>query len=556
MAGFALCPACRAEFDDPLDRRFHAQPLACPACGPRLTFRRDGASVDGEAALAAAIAALRAGLTVAVKGVGGYHLMCDPTDDAAVARLRTRKRRPDKPLAVMVPQTGADGLDAVRDCIVLSEAEAQACADPVRPIVLARRAPSRLSRLLAPGLAELGVFLPYSPLHHLLLGAYRRAAGRNVRQCQRRAGASPRMPRRSGGWAASPMRSCITTGRSCVLPTTPCCASSTDGPRAVRVGRGNAPLEIELAALLRVPTLAVGGHMKGAVALGWGRRVVVSPHIGEIDSPRAMHVFAQVIADLQALHGVAAERIVCDAHPDYASTRWAAAQALPVVRVLHHAAHASALAGEHPDVARWLVFTWDGVGLGEDGALWGGEALLGAPGEWRRVASMRPFLLTGGDRVAREPWRSAAALMWDCGLEWWPEIDGAGLSRRRGEAGRDCAQLLGRPPVRCRRGAGARPGGRELRRAGADDAGERRGRRPTRWRCRCATTTACGGRTGASWCRCLPMRPFPPRSAQACCTRRSRVRWWSRSPLSLRRKASTAWGLPGACSRTGCWPSA
>ena len=426
MAGFVLCPACQAEFEDPLDRRFHAQPLACPECGPRLTFRADGAPVEGEAALAAAIAALREGLTVAVKGVGGYHLMCDPAADAAVARLRARKRRPDKPLAVMFPQTGADGLDAVRDCVVLSEAEAQACADPVRPIVLARRPSCHLSGLLAPGLAELGVFLPYSPLHHLLLGTY---GGPLIATSGNVSGEpviteNAEAERRLGGIADAFLHH----DRPILRPADDSVLRVIHGrARAIRVGRGLAPLEVELPAPLRVPTLAVGGHMKGAVALGWGRRVVVSPHIGELDSPRAMHVFAQVIADVQALHGVAAERIVCDAHPDYASTRWAVAQTLPVVRVLHHAAHASALAGEHPDVARWLVFTWDGVGLGEDGELWGGEALLGAPGEWRRVASMRPFLLTGGDRVAREPWRSAGALMWECGLEWSPEIDGAEL---------------------------------------------------------------------------------------------------------------------------------
>ena len=170
--------------------------------------------------------------------------------------------------------------------------------------------------------------------------------------------------------------------------------------------------------------------MKGAIALGWERRAVVSPHIGELDSPRSLEVFEQVIADLQALYRVEARRIVCDAHPNYASARWAVGQGLPITRVQHHVAHASALAGEHPEVGRWLVFTWDGVGFGSDGSLWGGEALVGAPGAWRRVASTRMFTVMGGDRVGREPWRSAAALMWETGRDWLPQVEHAALARQ------------------------------------------------------------------------------------------------------------------------------
>ena len=178
------------------------------------------------------------------------------------------------------------------------------------------------------------------------------------------------------------------------------------------------------------PLLAVGGHMKGTVALSWDDRVVVSPHIGEMDSPRSLAVFEQVGADLQALYGVTAKRIVCDAHPGYTTTQWARKQsALPVDKVLHHAAHATAVATEYPLPGNWLVFAWDGVGLGEDGTLWGGEALHGAAGNWQRVASMRPFRLPGGDRAGREPWRSAAALHWECNLDYDVGIDVDGLAQ-------------------------------------------------------------------------------------------------------------------------------
>jgi hydrogenase maturation protein HypF len=203
--------------------------------------------------------------------------------------------------------------------------------------------------------------------------------------------------------------------------------------RVIRLGRGIAPLERSLAAPLEVPTLAVGGHMKVTVALAWGDRVVVSPHVGDMDSPRSNKVFQTVIEDLQNLYDVKAKRVICDLHPGYATTRWAKKyckqHGLPLYQVQHHAAHASSLAGEHPDTKRWLVFAWDGVGYGNDGSLWGGEAMAGNPGAWKRVASFRTFRLVGGEKAGREPWRSAAALMWAEGRDWKPAVEGAGLAR-------------------------------------------------------------------------------------------------------------------------------
>ncbi len=429
MSGFALCARCAAEYADPLDRRFHAEPLACPDCGPRVVFHRPGSSPLAEAAaLTATVSVLRSGGIVAVKGVGGYHLMCDAAGDAAVASLRARKHRPHKPLAVMFPQAGRDGLDAVRACVRLDEAEARACVAPSRPIVLARRLEAcGLSGLIAPGLAELGVFLPYSPLHHLLLaqfGAPLVATSGNV-SGEPVITDNDEAEHRLAGVADAFLHH----DRPIARPADDSLCRVIDArARTLRNGRGLAPVELELPRTIARPTLAVGGHMKAAVALGWGRRAVLSPHVGELDSPRGLGVFAQVIADLQALYRVQAERIVCDLHPGYASTRWALEQGLPLLPVQHHAAHASALAGEYPQVGRWLVFAWDGMGLGDDGDLWGGEALLGGPGAWRRVASVRRFHLTGRDLAAREPWRSAAALMWEAGRDWMPAIDGAVLA--------------------------------------------------------------------------------------------------------------------------------
>ncbi|MDR3473500.1 MAG: carbamoyltransferase HypF [Devosia sp.] len=427
MAAFALCPECRAEYENPLDRRFHAQPLGCPVCGPRLSFSSDSGTITGGSALDAAIAILRAGRIVAVKGIGGYHLMCDPANDDAVKRLRHRKHRPDKPLAVLVPLGGADGLEAVSRYVQPTETEAAALLDQARPIVLvAKRRPQRLSPALAPGLSELGVFLPYSPEHTLLLEAF---GGPLVATSGNVSGEPVITDNAEAEQRLRPVADAfLHHDRPIIRPADDAVMRVVgDKPRTIRLGRGIAPLEIDLPAPLDEPMLAVGGHMKSTIALGWGRRAVISPHIGDLESPRGREVFVRVVADLQALYGVTARRIVCDRHPGYASTRWAETQGLPLTRVQHHVAHASALAGEYPEIEDWLVFAWDGVGYGSDGTLWGGEGFAGGPGRWQRVASLRPFRVTGGDRVGREPWRSAAALMAEIGRPHAPGIAGADL---------------------------------------------------------------------------------------------------------------------------------
>ena len=440
MKEFPLCDECRAEYESPADRRFHAQPLACAKCGPRLeyTYRSPHAGekankVRPEEALLRVVEDLRQGLIIAIKGVGGYHLMCDAADDEAVSTLRERKQRPHKPLAVMFPISGDDGLDAVRESLKVGEVEARAIADPSRPIVLVRKkAGCKLSSLLAPGLNELGVFLPYSPLHHLLLHAFNapllatsgNISGEPVITDAQEAG------RRLGRVADAFLHH----NRPIVRPADdPVIRPVAGKARVIRLGRGIAPLERLLKAPLEEPTLAVGGHMKVTVALAWDNRVVVSPHIGDLDSPRSINVFQKVIEDLQNLYDIQAKQVICDLHPGYASSHWAQdyckQNGLTLHQVQHHSAHASALAGEHPEVDRWLVFTWDGVGYGSDGSLWGGEALTGNPGAWNRVASFRPFSLVGGDKAGREPWRSAAALMWAEGQDWMPAVKGAELAR-------------------------------------------------------------------------------------------------------------------------------
>jgi hydrogenase maturation protein HypF len=418
MADFSLCPRCRAEYEDPNNRRFHAQPLACPVCGPHLSFAAAHQRADGEAALDACVAALRHGETVAVKGIGGYHLMCDALNAAAIARLRASKHRPHKPLALMFPWQGADGLQRVRAELQLDAVTQAALCDAARPIVLLpRRADSILPDAIAPGLHEVGVMLPYSPLHHLLLEKF----GQPLVATSGNVSGEPVLTDNTEAEArlGKVAQAFLHHNRPIARPADDSVLRViANKPRLLRAGRGIAPLEFELPFTLTQPLLAVGGHMKNSIALGWNNRMVLSPHIGDLDTPRSLEIFEQTIADLQQLYGVAARAIACDAHPGYASSRWAARQALPLQRVYHHHAHASALAWEGGLDQTWLSFTWDGVGLGEDGTLWGGEALHGKPGAWKRAASFKPFRLPGGERAAREPWRSAAALCWESGLDW------------------------------------------------------------------------------------------------------------------------------------------
>jgi hydrogenase maturation protein HypF len=417
MADFPLCSKCAEEYENPLDRRFHAQPLACPTCGPRLEFKTkqpDSKCLEGESAIQAAITALKQGKILAVKGIGGYHLMCDANNTDSIQRLRELKPRPHKPLAVMF---GDDKRGLARYGVALSSAQHAFLASPLRPILLAPWPAQQFASQLAPALNELGVMLPYSPLHHLLLEQF----GQALVATSANISGEPvltdndAVEQRLNHVADAFLHHNRPIARPADDPVFRWIAAK---PRPLRLGRGCAPLELDLPYALPHPVLAVGGHLKNTIALAWDSRVVVSPHIGELDSPRGLAVFQQVLENLQQLYHVQAETVLCDAHPGYASTRWASHSGLPVHKVWHHHAHASALAGEFPDIKNWLIFTWDGVGLGPDGTAWGGDGLLGSPANWRAVAGWRPFYLPGGDKAGREPWRSAAALCWEAAIDW------------------------------------------------------------------------------------------------------------------------------------------
>ena len=424
MSGFPLCEACHAEYTDPLDRRYHAEPVACAKCGPELTYSEPGRDLltGNETALKATLTALLDGKVLAIKGIGGYHLVCDARNDDAVNQLRRTKPRPQKPLAVMFPSSPDDRLAVLRQYLLPDDIEIELLESTARPIVLVQKMQgNELSDAIAPGLNEVGAMLPYSPLHHTLLNDF---DGPLVASSANISG-EPVLTENSDieQRLAHVANAFLHHDRPIVRPADDPVVRVINGqPTQIRQGRGLAPVELELPFYLERPVLAVGGHMKNTIALAWDKRVVISPHIGELDSPRSLNTFEQCIDDLESLYQVKAEQIVCDAHPRYTSTRWAHRQGLPVVDIYHHHAHASAvyaeaLVNDH-NLGQMLVFTWDGVGLGPDGTLWGGEALTGKPGHWHRAASFRNFKLPGGERAGREPWRSAAAICWESGQDY------------------------------------------------------------------------------------------------------------------------------------------
>jgi len=401
MREFMLCPQCREEYENPANRRFHAQPNACPVCGPRL----DGTIED-------AVEALRQGEIVALKGIGGFQLLVDARNPDAVARLRERKHREEKPFAVMMPS-----LEVARTYCEISPAEVQLLESQAAPIVLLQ--PKRctdIARNVAHCSPYLGVMLPYSPLHHLFMEDCRfpLIATSGNRSDEPIAIANEEAAVRLKDIAdhflmhnRPIVRACddsvvrLTRGRAGIL----------------RRARGYAPLGIHVRHSLP-PVLAVGGHLKNTVAIGVGQDVFLSQHIGDLETVEARGAFLKAIDDLCRLYSFKPEIVACDLHPDYASTQWAERSGLPVIRVQHHQAHVAACAAENNVEGAYLGVSWDGTGYGLDGAIWGGEFFHvenqhGEGEQFERIAHLRSFGLPGGDAAVREGWRSAASLLFE-----------------------------------------------------------------------------------------------------------------------------------------------
>lgn len=410
MRAFPMCPDCRAEYEDPLNRRFHAQPNACPMCGPRLAWwDADGAQQSSEqSALADACDALHAGQIVAVKGLGGFHLMVDARSSEAVQRLRQRKGREEKPFALMLPS-----LDAVRAVCHVSAAEESLLCSAAAPIVLLRRlaGDATIAAPVAPDNPYLGVMLPYTPLHHLLLAAL-----------------DFPLVATSGNRSDEPI--CIDESQALeqlgdiadgyLVHNRPITRHADDSivqvvagePLILRRARGYAPLPVMLRRSLP-PLLATGAHQKNTVAVASGQAVFISQHIGDLDTYEAVAALGRTASDLCDLYRIQPAAVACDLHPDYASTRYAESLELPLVRVQHHEAHILACLAEHGlDDSPVLGVSWDGTGYGPDGTIWGGEFLRLKPGGCQRVGHLRAFPLPGGDAAIREPRRSALGLLY------------------------------------------------------------------------------------------------------------------------------------------------
>ena len=413
MRHFGMCPECRGEYEDPSNRRYHAQPISCHRCGPTLTYVQNGNKGAGEAALKVAVEALGNGKIVAVKGLGGFHLMCDATSDAAVATLRERKRRPAKPFAVMFPD-----MEAIRSAAEVSEAEAAMIDSKEKPVVLLRRKPSAISPFVAPEIGRLGVFLPYTPLHHRLFemidtplvatsaNLSDEPIIRSVEELQEKLG-------NVADGVLSHNREIINACDDSVLQML------GERPLMLRLARGIAPYTMTLSQPARRKILAVGGNQKNSIAIVFDDKVIVSPHIGDLGSLEAFEYFERTLETFKRFYDFEPDVIVCDKHPGYETSRWARHLGtqkgeVEIVEVQHHYAHLLAGMAEYGIGETVLGFAFDGTGYGDDGTIWGGEVFLADDRGYERLYSLKPFRLLGGEKAVREPRRVALGLLFEC----------------------------------------------------------------------------------------------------------------------------------------------
>ncbi|PYQ31802.1 MAG: carbamoyltransferase HypF [Acidobacteria bacterium] len=413
MARFTMCDACRREYESPSDRRFHAQPNACPDCGPRLVaMTPQGNHVETDDPIRFAARALRAGLIVAVKGLGGFHLACDATSPQAVQRLRERKHRETKPLAIMVPD-----LAEAETLAELNDEERALLVSIERPIVLAKASNSAPAPAPgAGGLSEatlIGLFLPYTPLHHLLL----RDAGMPLVMT-------------SGNFSDEPM---VTTNddalhqlgevadlflmhdRDIVTRVDDSVVRVIAGaPTLIRRARGYVPHAIETRREFAEPILACGAHLKNTFCIASGTAAFLGPHIGDLESVATLHAYESAIERMKEFIGVSPKLLVHDLHPDYFSTRYALAESgVRTIGVQHHHAHVASVMAEHGLDGPVIGIAYDGTGFGTDGTSWGGEILIARYAGFERFATFRAIPLAGGDLAIRQPWRIALALLDD-----------------------------------------------------------------------------------------------------------------------------------------------
>ena len=418
MKKFEMCPDCREEYEDPSNRRFHAQPIACPACGPQITLWNDKGSTlsVGPEALDQTLEYLSSGHILAVKGLGGFHLMVDAGNLKAVERLRFKKHREEKPFAVMFPN-----LESVRTVCAVSEFEARLLQSSESPIVLLKKLSDSGNGVtapcssVAPGNPYLGVMLPYTPIHHLLLGRFGKA-----------------LVATSGNLSEEPM--CIDEedalkrlagiadfflvhDRPIVRPVDDSIVRVMEGRELIlRRARGYAPLpitlenpghEIEPESM----SLAVGAHLKNTIAVQKGKNVFLSQHIGDLSTQESLNSFENIIADIQRMYRISPHKVMSDLHPDYISTKLAREWYGDIVPIQHHEAHIASCRAENQVTGKALGVAWDGTGYGHDGTIWGGEFFISDDERYTHYAQMRQFSLLGGDEAIKDPRRSALGIL-------------------------------------------------------------------------------------------------------------------------------------------------
>ncbi|MAF59093.1 carbamoyltransferase HypF [Ponticaulis sp.] len=408
MADFALCEACEGEYHNPADRRFHAQPTACPSCGPQLSH-----------SLEEIIQTINAGGIVALKGIGGFHLICDARDDAAVKRLRERKNRDAKPFAIMALNT-----HSAERFVSISAAEASILESKERPILLCDKTEdTSLSGTIAPDLSALGVMLPYAPLHYLL---FHEALGRPEGTGWLNAPQDPVFVVTSANPGGEPLvigneearfrlsqlaDLIVDHNRDILIRTDDSVMRMIAGaPAFIRRARGFTPVPVELGEDLP-PTLALGGHLKSTICVTRGREAFLSQHIGDVENAETYGFLRETVDHLLSTLDVKPEIVACDLHPDFLSSRFAEETGLPLVRAQHHHAHCAAVAAEHQIEGPLLGLALDGYGYGQKGEAWGGELLRLEGANFQRLGHLANLAAPGGDKAALEPWRLAVGLL-------------------------------------------------------------------------------------------------------------------------------------------------
>lgn len=411
MGEFEMCEECRAEYTDPMNRRFHAEPTACPNCGPQITLLDNSLHILSEKnnALTDAAKLIKCGEIIALKGIGGYQLLCDAGNEEAVKMLRKKKRRNEKPFALMFPDMNS----VKRECAV-NEAEERMLTSVEAPIVLLKKLKNVSSVVSNESAAKnpyLGVMLPYSPLHHLLM----RELGTPIVAT-------------SGNTSEEPI--CITEdeafeklsgiadyflihNRKILRYVDDSITRFAGGHESlIRRARGYAPLPLVISGL-NGTTLSAGAHLKNTVAINKGSNVFISQHIGDLENVESISAFTNVISDLESFYDLKPDKIICDMHPDYISTKYSESLGTAVHKVQHHYAHVLSCMAENELEGGVLGVSWDGTGYGSDGTIWGGEFIVPMGTDFMRIGHIRPFRLPGGEQAIHDVWKIGFSLLYD-----------------------------------------------------------------------------------------------------------------------------------------------